>query len=96
MILRFLIAFIPLIVAIIMIYKVMEGPKKTREPSRFMSVINKPIFKIPIGIIISLISILLALRFAKVLPLVGKIAVIGLEFTIIYLVVNYLIINKQK
>jgi hypothetical protein len=43
-----------------------------------------------------LVSILMAVRFAKVLPLVGKVAVIGLEFTIIYLVVNYLIINKQK
>jgi hypothetical protein len=96
MIFRFLIAFVPLIIVMIMIYKVLEKPKKVREPSKFMTLINKPFFKIPIGIIISLISILLALRFAKVLPLVGKIAVIGLEFTIIYLVVNYLIINKQK
>ena len=97
MILRTIIAILSLFGLLYLAFKIVEKPKaKPREPSKFMNIINRPIFKIPIGVIISLISILMALRFVKVLPLVGKIAVIGLEFTIIYFVVNYLIINKQK
>jgi hypothetical protein len=32
----------------------------------------------------------------KVLPIVMKVGVIGLDFVIIYIVFNYLFINKQK
>lgn len=97
MILRTIIALLSLFGLLYLAFKIFEKPKvKAREPSWFMEIINRPIFKIPIGVILSLISILLALRFVKVLPVVGKVAVIGLEFTIIYLIINYLIINKQK
>lgn len=96
MILRTIIALLSLFGLLYLAFKIIESPRvKAREPSWFSKAINQPIFKIVIGVVVSLISILLALRFVKILPLVGKIAVIGIEFTIIYLIVNYLT-NKQK
>jgi len=99
MIFRFLIIAIILITMFVLLYKLLENPKKKKVESRnsnWLKPFNKLIFKIPIGILIITATLIFSFNLVKVLPIIMKVGVIGLDFVIIYIVFNYLFINKQK
>jgi len=99
MIFRFLIIAIILIGMFVLLYKLLENPKKKKvenSNSNWLKPFNKPIFKIPIGILIITATLIFSFNLVKVLPIIMKVGVIGLDFVIIYIVFNYLFINKQK
>jgi uncharacterized PurR-regulated membrane protein YhhQ (DUF165 family) len=82
-------------VNILLLNTLREPKEKTNSPPKWLSTFNKPIFKIPIGILIITGTLIQSLNLVKVLPLIMKVGIIGLDFIVIYTVINYLFINKK-
>jgi hypothetical protein len=70
-----------------------EPKEKTNSPPS--NPFNKPIFKIPLGLLIISGTLVYTINLVKVLPPIMKVGIIGLDFIVIYLVINYLFINKK-
>jgi len=79
----------------ILLFNTLREPKEKTNSPPWLSTFNKPIFKIPIGILIITGTLIYSLNLVKVLPLIMKVGIIGLDFIIIYTVINYLFINKK-
>ena len=96
---RFIILGIILIGMFVLLYKLLSDNKEKSEKKvrlKWLDHFNKPIFKIPIGASIILITLVSTLRLVKVLPIVAKLGLIAIDFVIIYAVIIYLFNNKQK
>jgi hypothetical protein len=87
---RFIITSLIIITFIFLIYKLIPGKLKINK--RF----NKPLFKIPIGILLISIVSVGTFQLVKLLPIVMKLLLIGIDFIIIYSIITYLFNNKQK
>jgi hypothetical protein len=70
---------------------------KKRKISNFFNfdLFNKPSFKIPLGSLIILATLIGTFKLVKALPMMMKLLIIGIDFTIIYLVIIYLFKNKN-
>ena len=101
MIYRFLIAAIILIGMFILVYKLLirePTKQKIKRESKFFSIdpFRSPFFKIPIGVLIIAFTLVYSFRIVKMIPILMKVGLIGLNFVVIYIVINYLFNNKQK
>lgn len=79
----------------ILLIKSLKEPKEKTNSPPWLSTFNKPIFKIPIGTLIIAGTLIYSLNLVKVLPIIMKVGIIGLDFIVIYTVINYLFINKK-
>lgn len=97
---RFLIFALIIIGLFVLIYKLIPDNKtektKTGERFKWLNQFNKPLFKIPIGVLIILITLVGTIRLVKVLPIVMKLGIIAIDFAIIYTVIIYLFNNKKN
>lgn len=79
----------------ILLLKSLKEPKEKTNSPPWLSAFNKPFFKISIGILIIAGTLIYSLNLVKVLPLIVKVGIVGLDFIVIYTVINYLFINKK-
>jgi len=96
---RFIVLGIILIIAFVLLYKSLSYNKekeKSIKRLKWLDHFNKPIFKIPIGVSIILITLVSTITLVKILPIVAKLGLIAIDFAIIYTVIIYLFNNKQK
>jgi amino acid transporter len=83
---------------LIIFYKLMQEPKENDKSPPwwdFLKPFNRLVFKIPMGILIISATILQSVTLIKLLPPLVKVLTIGLNFIVIYAVINYLFINKK-
>lgn len=101
MIYRFLITAIILIGMFILVYKLLTREptkkEKAKKELKFFEPFKSPFFKIPLGVLITAFTLVYSFRVVKMVPILMKVGLIGLNFVVIYIVINYLFINnKQK
>jgi len=63
---------------------------------KFFKIFDKPYFKIPIGVLIIIFSLLYFMRFVKVLPVFLKVGIVAVEYLVVYMVVYYLFDFKNR
>jgi hypothetical protein len=97
---RFIFLAILMIISVVIVYQLTNknhGKIKNNENRyKWLSRFNKPIFKIPLGILIILIVLIGTISIVKVLPLLMKLCIILIDFVIIYTLITYLFNNKNK
>jgi hypothetical protein len=95
---RFLILAVIIIGLVLLTYKLLtnNNEKKTTKRFKWFENFNKPVFKIPIGVLIILMTLVSTFRLVKVLPIVMKIGIIAIDFAIIYSVIIYLFNNNKN
>ncbi len=96
MIFRLVIVITILVGFFILLYKLLQDKKETKPKSKWFEPFNKPIFKIPIGALIIIMTLVYSFRVVKAVPILMKLGLLGINFVIIYAVINYLFKNKKK
>jgi len=92
----FLTSILIYLLGVSVLFLLKEPKEKINSPPKRLNPFSSPIFKIPIGLLIIIGTIIYSIRFVKFLPPIMKIGIIGLDFIIIYTVINYLFINKKQ
>jgi heme/copper-type cytochrome/quinol oxidase subunit 2 len=96
MIFRLAITITILVCLFILLYKLLQDKKETKTKPNWFEPFNKPIFKIPIGVLIIIMTLVYSFRVVKAVPILMKLGLLGINFVIIYAVINYLFKNKKK
>jgi uncharacterized membrane protein YhdT len=96
MIFRLAITITILVGFFILLYKLLQDKKETKPTPNWFEPFNKPIFKIPIGVLVIIMTLVYSFRVVKAVPILMKLGLLGINFIIIYAVINYLFKNKKK
>jgi len=96
MIFRLAITITILVGFFVLLYKLLQDKKEKKPKLNWLEPFNKPVFKIPIGLLIIIMTLVYSFRVVKAVPILMKLGLLGINFIIIYAVINYLFKNKKK